>query len=361
MVMMRNPATLVLIGVCAIFVAIGFNVYTVSDDNSDNLSSSHNRNLSESDLSQGRENISSQNTKSVPKTKPNDTAPTKETIEKKSVKKVPSFDIVRVDPDGNAVIAGRAAPGEKVSIIDNGITIGNAIADNRGEWVSVTKTELGPGSRKLTLESRKEGEAVKKSEVPVVILVPPKRVSSAAAQKDETSALVAIKIPEKGLPSKVLQKPKISDTAYDLTIDTIDYDEMGVLIISGQAPAKSNILAYLNNNFIGKAKVDVENFWLIRPKNPVSPGLYNLRVDQVDRVGKVISRISTPFSRANPQKEMPSEPFIVVQHGNSLWRLAARNYGSGFRYTIILNANREQIKDPDLIYPGQVFALPSSD
>ena len=207
--MIQNPATLVIIGVCVIVIAIGFNVYTAVDDISDNVSSSNKRNLSKSDLSKKRHNISSQNTKSLPKTKPRDTDSTKKNIENNNAKKLPSFDIVRVDPDGNAVIAGRAAPGEKVSIIDNGITIGNAIADNRGEWVSVTKTELGPGSRKLTLESRKEGEAVKKSEVPVVILVPPKSVSSAAEQKDETSALVAIKIPEKGLPSKVLQKPKI--------------------------------------------------------------------------------------------------------------------------------------------------------
>ena len=50
--------------------------------------------------------------------------------------------------------------------------------------------------------------------------------------------------------------------------------------------------------------------------------------------------------------------FIIVQPGNSLWRLARRSYGSGFQYAVIFEANRDQIKDPDLIYPGQVFTMP---
>ncbi|MDE0941760.1 MAG: LysM peptidoglycan-binding domain-containing protein, partial [Alphaproteobacteria bacterium] len=43
---------------------------------------------------------------------------------------------------------------------------------------------------------------------------------------------------------------------------------------------------------------------------------------------------------------------------NSLWRIARRVYGSGVRYTVIYQANDSQIRDPDLIFPGQVFNLP---
>ena len=52
---------------------------------------------------------------------------------------------------------------------------------------------------------------------------------------------------------------------------------------------------------------------------------------------------------------------IVVEPGNSLWRIARRTYGQGTRYTVIFEANRKQIENPDLIYPGQVFNLPSQD
>ena len=49
---------------------------------------------------------------------------------------------------------------------------------------------------------------------------------------------------------------------------------------------------------------------------------------------------------------------MTVQPGNNLWTLARTHYGSGVLYTQIFTANREQIRDPDLIYPGQIFALP---
>ena len=49
---------------------------------------------------------------------------------------------------------------------------------------------------------------------------------------------------------------------------------------------------------------------------------------------------------------------MVVQPGASLWRIARSNYGKGTRFTVIYQANKEQIRDPDLIYPGQIFTLP---
>jgi len=50
---------------------------------------------------------------------------------------------------------------------------------------------------------------------------------------------------------------------------------------------------------------------------------------------------------------------VVVRPGNSLWRIARQTYGTGFQFTVIYEANRMQIKDADLIYPGQVFKLPT--
>ena len=48
---------------------------------------------------------------------------------------------------------------------------------------------------------------------------------------------------------------------------------------------------------------------------------------------------------------------ITVQPGNSLWRIARRIYGKGIMYLDIYNKNSHLIKDPDLIYPGQIFSL----
>ena len=73
-------------------------------------------------------------------------------------------------------------------------------------------------------------------------------------------------------------------------------------------------------------------------------------------------------ARAMPEQCVP--PFlpqpptgrtIVVQPGNSLWKMARESYGQGVRYTVIYEANKDQIANPDLIYPGQVFSVPTGD
>ena len=86
--------------------------------------------------------------------------------------------------------------------------------------------------------------------------------------------------------------------------------------------------------------------------------LYDLRVDQIDRSGKVIARAAMLFSRALPLAQLPAGTVAFVQPGNSLWRIARRSYGKGIRYTVIFEANKDQIKNPDVIYPGQVFVVP---
>ncbi len=48
----------------------------------------------------------------------------------------------------------------------------------------------------------------------------------------------------------------------------------------------------------------------------------------------------------------------VVKKGDCLWRIAEKVYGNGFLWGKLFNANRSKIKDPNLIYPGQIFNIP---
>lgn len=50
-----------------------------------------------------------------------------------------------------------------------------------------------------------------------------------------------------------------------------------------------------------------------------------------------------------------------ITRGDNLWQISRRTYGNGLRYTVIFDANKEQIRDPDLIYPGQIFVLPKDE
>jgi nucleoid-associated protein YgaU len=109
---------------------------------------------------------------------------------------------------------------------------------------------------------------------------------------------------------------------------------------------------------IGRAGSDGDGRWHLSPEQPVEPGRYTLRADQVDGAGKVTARAETPFQMADLPPDLGPERSVVVQPGNSLWRIARRTYGAGIQYTVIYEANLDQIRDPDLIYPGQIFALP---
>ncbi len=297
----------------------------------------------------------------TPATEAKAVATAKDTAPETGAVSRPSFDIVRIGPEGDTVMAGRARPGSTVVILDNGKPIGEVTADKRGEWVFVPKKPLLPGSRELTLEMRVAGEKAVTSGDVVVLVVPERDKDIAGRPADGLSGALALKVPYGGGPSTLMQSPSGKPVA-GLSVETLDYDDRGRLTISGRAEPKAKVNVYLNDGFIGQARADAGGVWRLSPDAPIEPGLYTLRADQIDAKGKVAARISMPFQRAAPavdkMADAPPEPFVIVQPGNSLWRLARRVYGQGVRYTTIFQANKDQIKDPDLIYPGQVFKLP---
>jgi nucleoid-associated protein YgaU len=120
------------------------------------------------------------------------------------------------------------------------------------------------------------------------------------------------------------------------------------------------VRVYVNNAPVGEARAGSDGRWTVSPETPVAAGVHQLRVDQLSSTGQVAARIEAPFQRAEIPPEMLREGQIVVQPGQSLWRIARSAYGRGVRFTVIYEANRDQIRDPRLIYPGQVFALPSA-
>jgi len=281
----------------------------------------------------------------------------------------PSFDVVRINPKGDTVMAGRAAPGAKVTILDRGEVIGEATADKRGEWVFVPHAPLPPGTSQLTLESDADGNKVS-SDASVMLLVPEPGKDIAGRPTEQPQQPLALRIPETGpekvtvsdgpVPSVVLQKPTAGEPGLLLTVDAIDYDDAGRLSISGRAQADALIQLYLDNGFLGRTTTGADNRWSVTPDIRVEPGLYTLRVDQVDAGGRVVARVSLPFHRAEPLSPGAGR-YVIVQPGNSLWRIARRTYGTGFQYTVIYEANAGQIADPDLIYPGQIFQLPRTN
>lgn len=293
-------------------------------------------------------------TEAQPQTQPQQ-QPEEEEEEEATAPLRPSFDVVRVDENGHVVMAGKSAPDAAVTIRSNGEALDTVTADGRGEWVHVPDAPMTPGSHELTLLSLTPDGTEAESE-DVVVLVIPERGSDAPILAVETDA-------RGEQPSRLLQGAAPLADGLRVGVDVVDYDEQGIVTASGRAVGGAVIQLYIDNTFMGRTDVTgeappAETAWMIRTAEPVPLGDHTLRVDLLDTDGTVLDRVELPFSRVE-LAEMPAGLRVVVQPGNSLWRLARQIYGEGMAYTVIYDANKGQIRNPDLIYPGQVFIVPT--
>ena len=163
---------------------------------------------------------------------------------------------------------------------------------------------------------------------------------------------------------KVLQDDQ--NVKDQLALDSIAYDPLGNVILSGRSNPDGLVRFYVNNEAISAAKTDDTGYWET-DLSDVIPGTYTLRIDELGSRGNVVSRLESPFKREDREKlaaliAPSSSPvrinIVTVQPGNTLWAIARKRYGDGLLYVRVFEANRDKIKDPDLIYPGQLFDLP---
>ena len=328
----------------------------------------------------------------------------------------PRFDVVRVGTRGSAVVAGRAAPGAEVILLaDNGRELGRARADRRGEFVILPAEALPPGAMELSLRARLGDQEMAGPDTVVLIVpdtapqiaeaprpapttepsasaqaqaaerpaqqaqtapapaerpaqqaqaAPPPAERPAQAQAPAPTGPLAVLIPgrSEAAAPRLLQVPEPAPptgTAPRLGIDSVEYDQSGSMRFAGGATPGARLRLYVDDQHIGEAVADALGRWVFQPESQPSIGRHRLRVDQLSPTdGRVLARAEVPFQR----EELPAEAFaeqrIVVQPGNNLWRIARATYGRGIRFTVIYQANKEQIADPNKIYPGQVFTLP---
>jgi nucleoid-associated protein YgaU len=320
---------------------------------------------------------------------------------------MPSFDTVNVMPSGETVVAGRGKPGSEVVLKFSGVEVGRATAGADGSFAIVPDKPLPQGAGDLTLESAVGGKTLtSKDQIAVVV-------------DKSKPALVAKVAPE--APTKIVQAPTATsgEVPKDVQLSAVDYDADGNIVFQGRVTPGGAVRFYVDNKVAGDVTADALGNWLFKGTAPIAPGTHTLRADEIDGTGKVISRAELPFLReeagkviasteaqpaaAQPeatgtdqvatapaaQTETPAaapeagtaagagtEPQagaqpavvasarlpsrIVIQPGNNLWRISREVYGKGRLFTVIWEANRDQIKNPNRIYPGQILAAPKS-
>ena len=305
----------------------------------------------------------------------------------------------------------------------------------------VAEADAAPGAEEVTASKAPESEAELAST--------DKGSSNAEATSAPATVILA---DEDGV--RVLQDGAPTEVAPAVTIDTISYSSNGDVILGGRGQAGNFVRIYLDNQPIATSEIAADGYWAVELSD-IEPGIYTLRIDELNPSGDVVSRAETPFKREaaeelaelmavetqaeEPRVEVPSESAVVakaeaeeaqrpavvqvepetapekplaqtvtqvevnvqpevaaldgqveqssnggsavveelpaetapalrapskkfrvrtVQPGSTLWAIAKESYGAGIEYFKVFEANKERIRDPDLIYPGQVFEIP---
>lgn len=392
----------------------------------------------------------------------------------------PAFDVVRVEPDGSTLIAGRAAFGSELEILVDAASVAQTKPAEDGKFAAFVTIEPSEQPRVLSLLMRIDGQEVVSDQT--VIIAPVVQVAEAPAEepkadepkaeepkadtpaaeaprrdtqpepaqvaeeqpkqsepvqppaetqpaapadvaeppkeepKDEPTQVAKVEEPAQTPPAaeptaepvaeqpapaeqpaepaaepaqepvkeapkpkapaviladkdgvKVIQ-PAAAEPEVTVVIDAISYTETGDVTVAGRGKSGNFVQIYLNNASVGSTGIAEDGKWQT-VLAAIAPGVYTLRVDEVDETGKVLSRIETPFKReapevlakAAPSPEQPKAPpvrVVTVQPGSTLWAIAREKYGDGILYVRVYEANKNLIRNPDLIYPGQVFVVP---
>ena len=134
----------------------------------------------------------------------------------------------------------------------------------------------------------------------------------------------------------------------------------GAKIFGGGAPSAEEKAAMLRNNM---AKFNLEVKDLQVAVNDDVATISGTTTSQAMREKVVlvagntegIARVDDRITVKTPE---PPAQFYTVVKGDSLSKIAKKYYGDAKKYPVIFEANKPMLKDPDLIYPGQVLRIP---
>ena len=156
--------------------------------------------------------------------------------------------------------------------------------------------------------------------------------------------------------SKVLQAPKTLADG-DLNVSKIDYLDTGRIVVTGTALPRLRVSLSLNDEYIGFARVsDYKNFGLGADVGELKPGTeYSLAVRLHDTDGTTVATINHKF--VMPEMTGDNDTFYTVRRGDCLWIIARNFLRRGILFSII--AERNNIENPDLIFPKQLLQIPT--
>jgi nucleoid-associated protein YgaU len=278
---------------------------------------------------------------------------------------VPRFDVLRVEPDGSTVIAGNAAPGAKVEILNGGAIISSQTVDGTGDFAAVLDNPLPPGDHSLQIRATSaDGKMVTSEEVATIsvpeggkgellamvskpgkasrlITLPgtdtaadaaaPAVAAEAQPAAATTTSAATAAAPVAALPDLPAASSELAGSApvipgtgttvasapagqatsetpavpsaaeVQVTAVEIEGDR---IFVAGKAPAGSTVRGFADKAVIGEIKTDATGHFVIDGTMALSVGSHIIEVELLDATGKVVVRASVPFER--PEGEQVS-------------------------------------------------------
>jgi len=302
-------------------------------------------------------------------------------------------------PGDISVIAGRTVPGGVIDILVDTVAVERVTADASGNFAALPVIDPADTVRVLSLILDPDGQRIASEQqllieptiepeaVVVAEAAPDAEPDATATPSAEAEEVIATADPVATEPEaessptvliadaegvRVVQPatgPEIGpEVMSTVALDSITYRPAGDVVLSGRGAGDGSVRIYLDNAPLIEAPIAPDGNWSLDLPQ-IDTGIYTLRVDEISADGSVSSRIETPFQREEPSAiaavmgdtEKPAEMNVrvkTVQPGATLWAIARETYGEGVMYVRVFEANRDRIRNPDLIYPGQVFVVP---
>ena len=268
---------------------------------------------------------------------------------------VPTFDVVVIEPNGEGVVAGRAAPGWQVSVQSGGTKVGEAKADLQGEWSVVLEKPLPAGDHALSLKiTSPDGTRALSSQelVRVAVGADAKKASApagvegaATAAAPTPDAVAPVPTPQAAAPTPVPTPPAAADAAPPsgnsqvaradetpaaaegpratarseeaapaprptLIFKTADYVDTGAgtgtVTLSGIADPGAKISIFSDNALIAEAKADRDGSWRVVVQKKLGMGQHNFRAEQGGAGAGTLARTAmVTIERVEPKPEPP--------------------------------------------------------
>ena len=275
------------------------------------------------------------------------------------------LEVVRVRPDGSLVVAGKGLPNSKIEIISNAEVIAITTSDKIGDFVAVPQKQLKSGEYFLSFRQTTEDNNVvianksvainvtgKKDDVPIVAIVDSqgklgaKVIQAPGLEKQEQSIKIT-----KQINSKTIEEPQIKILA--ITHDS----KVGQLVLSGIAYNGVQVNAGFTGKETSSTKI-INDEWTLSIPGKLIAGKQKVFAVLLGKNGKVLSENSIIISGKSVENAN-GKTLIIVQKGDALWNIAYQRLGLGNRYIDIVELNKDKIKNPDLIYPKQLFIIPN--